>query len=63
MLHYAIHAFLSEHFDIELNDFDTFVYANLFLAPMEDTWMGLVDPNIYVGLPGRGLTVPTNSDR
>jgi hypothetical protein len=38
----------------DLNALNTRVYADLFLTPKTDPWLGLVDPEAYTGLTVRG---------
>jgi hypothetical protein len=33
------------------------VYAELFLTPDADRWLGLVEPDVFTGLPNQGLYV------
>ena len=55
-LHRQIHQWLATADELasvdQLNDR---IYAQLFLTPGADPWMGLTDPDIYTALPGRGL--------
>jgi len=58
LLHSQIHAWLGstnlyQHLD-QLNDR---VYAELFLTPKSDPWLGLVPANTYTGLDREGLLV------
>ena len=40
---------------IDLDAFNARVYAELFLSPLDDPWLGLVPPDAYVALEGEGL--------
>jgi hypothetical protein len=56
-LHREIHRWLSEeaaHFEIDsLNER---VYAELFLTPSSDPWLGLAPADVYTALPNSGVT-------
>lgn len=39
----------------DVNQFNERVYAELFLTPLDDPWMGLVPEDAYAGLDGEGL--------
>lgn len=39
----------------DLKTFNEWLYAELFLAPLDDPWMGLAPANAYVGLDREGL--------
>jgi hypothetical protein len=62
-LHRRLHEWLAggtAHQDVEqLNDK---VYAELFLTPRTDPWIGLVPADVYTGLPNNGVT-PAKPDR
>ncbi len=40
---------------VDLDDFNTRVYAELFLSPLNDPWMGLVPADAYAALQNEGL--------
>lgn len=56
LLHSKLYAWLLG--DRTRNDLDAFnekVYAELFLTPSSDPWLGLVQPNTYTGLSNDGI--------
>ncbi|HEX6737881.1 MAG TPA: hypothetical protein VF310_06415 [Vicinamibacteria bacterium] len=50
LLHYRLHRWLAEGPAPELQELNARVYAELFLTPRSDPWLGLVAPNVYTGL-------------
>jgi hypothetical protein len=59
-LHPRVHAELAararDRDALDFADVDAWVYASLFETPIEDAWLGLVDPTVYTGLGGGGLS-------
>ena len=56
MLHTRVHAWLASGFvrdDVEA--FNGKVYAELFLTPKSDPWLGLLSPDVYTALEGGGI--------
>jgi hypothetical protein len=56
MLHTKLHGWLAA--GAARNDLDAFnekVYAELFLTPKSDPWLGLFSPDVYTGLDNAGL--------
>ena len=56
LLHRRIHELLAES-EKGTMDFDTlneWVYANLFLTPSKDPWLGLAPSDVYTALVGDG---------
>jgi len=39
------------------------VYANLFLTPSSDPWLGLALPDVYSALPGGGVILPPTPEQ
>jgi hypothetical protein len=55
-LHREIHRWLSEaSTDAELEILNERVYAELFLTPSSDPWLGLAPPDVYTALPNGGV--------
>jgi hypothetical protein len=56
---YALHAKLHEWFAqgiaMNINAFNEKVYAELFLTPSSDPWLGLMPADTYTALEGNGL--------
>jgi len=52
LLHFRLHRWLAEgtREPLGLEALNTRVYAELFLTPRTDPWLGLVAPNVYTGL-------------
>lgn len=57
MLRPSLYGFMStESNRADLEKFNDIVYANLFLTPGSDPWLGLVSPDIYVAVDNGGTT-------
>jgi len=55
LFHGQIHEwFVSRQIPAALNDLNEKVYAQLFLMPRSDPWLGLVPANTYTALPADG---------
>jgi hypothetical protein len=56
LFHAVLHAWLgASHFVEDLDRFDARVYADLFLTPRSDPWLGLAAPETFMALePGEG---------
>jgi len=56
LFHVVLHAWLgASHFVEDLDRFDARVYADLFLTPRSDPWLGLAAPETFMALePGEG---------
>jgi len=61
---YLLHRRIHEHFvdnQAQIADVGTlneWVYANLFLTPSADPWLGLAPPDVYTALENDGRTEP-----
>jgi hypothetical protein len=56
LLHPKLHAWLASGLaSNDLNAFNDKVYAELFLTPKSDPWLGLYSPEVYTALDGAGL--------
>lgn len=49
-----LHEWMAETPDVRLEDLNQRVYAELFLTPRSDAWLGLADPTTYTGLENGG---------
>jgi len=59
-LHSAIHQwFVDRTVPVDLEQFNSKVYAVLFLTPDSDPWLGLVPTDTFTGLDNNGLVCPT----
>jgi hypothetical protein len=38
-----------------MDDVNRWLYAELFLTPAEDRWLGMVAPDVFTGLSGDGV--------
>jgi len=57
LLHRQVHAWLAAQPFANLDTFNERVYAELFLTPSSDPWLGLAPANTYTALPSEGLVV------
>jgi hypothetical protein len=57
LLHSKIHEWLAQSPATDLRHFNNRVYAELFLTPNSDAWLGLAPTGIYSALDGEGKTV------
>lgn len=57
VLHRQIHTWLTQQPLVNLDSFNERVYAELFLTPSSDPWLGLAPANTYTALPSEGLIV------
>jgi hypothetical protein len=57
LLHTKLYGWLlgEKEFD-EVNKLNTKVYAELFLTPATDPWLGLFSPDVYTALDGGGIS-------
>lgn len=56
LLHSKLYAWLlSNRAALDTETFNERVYAELFLTPSSDPWLGLVQPNTYTGLDNDGI--------
>lgn len=56
LMHTKLHGWLiKEHRDSDLDAFNNMVYAELFLTPAADPWLGLFDSSTYVALDNAGI--------
>jgi hypothetical protein len=53
--HHALHGWLAENPTKSLDELNERVYAELFLTPSSDPWLGLVNQDAYTGLMHGGL--------
>ncbi|HEU0031087.1 MAG TPA: hypothetical protein VFQ53_10680 [Kofleriaceae bacterium] len=44
--------------DLRFTSLNDWVYANVFHTPKQDTWLGLVTPGEFTGLPRDGIVLP-----
>jgi hypothetical protein len=57
LLHTKLYVWLvAEHQRSDLNELNKKVYAELFLTPATDPWLGLFSPDVYTALEGGGIT-------
>lgn len=57
MLHPKLYLLLtSDELRANLDNFNDHVYANLFLTPKSDPWLGLVSPDVYTAIDKGGIT-------
>lgn len=58
--HRAIHRWLIDHPEVSLDveKLNDKVYAEIFLMPSQDPWLGLAPPDVYSALPNQGLVRP-----
>jgi hypothetical protein len=57
VLHTKIHAWLiADSSRDNVNALNEKVYAQLFLTPPSDPWLGLLSPEVYTALEGGGVT-------
>ncbi len=63
LLHRKVHRWLAESPQPELAQFNGRVYAELFLMPLNDPWLGLAAPGVYSALPGDGVVIESASAR
>jgi len=64
-LHRAIHEHMAKHPTLVREELVTYVYASVFLSPLDDPWYGLSQPDVYAALPNNGRVdaVTQNSRR
>jgi len=56
LIHSQLRAWLlSNRTRLDVEAFNERVYAELFLTPSSDPWLGLVQPNTYTGLSNDGI--------
>lgn len=58
LLHRKVHQWLRDAPGTNLADLNTRVYAELFLTPASDPWLGLLMEGQYTGLPNSGVIQP-----
>ena len=56
LLHTKIYGWLLADQDRNVNNLDKKVYAELFLTPASDPWLGLFSPDVYTALEGGGIS-------
>ena len=54
-LHRQLHTWFAQRQVGDLNSFNDRVYAQLFLTPRSDPWLGLMPPDVYSGIENDGL--------
>ena len=57
LLHRKIHQWLQNTAIADMEALNSRVYAELFLTPASDPWMGLVSNNVYTAIDHDGLSV------
>ena len=55
LLHPQIHAWLADRQAINVDDFNRLVYAELFLTPDSDPWLGLAPNDTFTALQNNGV--------
>ncbi len=64
---YLLHRRIHEQFadgettTADVDNLNEWVYAELFLTPSSDPWLGLAPPDVYTALENDGRTVPTGT--
>jgi len=57
LLHAKLYAWLiTDRGRSDVNDLNQKVYAELFLTPATDPWLGLFSPEVYTALDGGGVS-------
>ena len=57
VLHTKLHAWLiADSSSMDVNTLNEKVYAELFLTPRSDPWLGLLSPEVYTALDGGGIS-------
>ena len=57
VLHTKIHAWLTAGLGVDdVNALNEKVYAELFLTPSSDPWLGLLSPEVYTAIEGGGIS-------
>jgi uncharacterized pyridoxal phosphate-containing UPF0001 family protein len=57
LLHTKLYVWLvAEHQRSDFNELNKKVYAELFLTPATDPWLGLFSPDVYTALEGGGIS-------
>jgi hypothetical protein len=59
VLHRQIHQWFANGEQSPLDKFTERIYAEVFLTPSTDPWLGLEQPDIYSALPNNGVIEPT----
>lgn len=54
LLHRQLHGWLAQAPGIDLESLNERVYAELFLTPSTDPWLGLAPPDVYTAIAGDG---------
>lgn len=63
-LHRRIHSwFIRDEVSVDVSQLNTRVYAQLFLTPNHDPWMGLAPPYAYTAIEGEGFIKPPTNGR
>lgn len=64
-LHRVIHEHMAKQPTWDRDNLVTYVYASIFLSPLDDPWYGLSQPDVYAALPqnGRHDAVTQNARR
>jgi hypothetical protein len=58
-LHSRIHAWLANGEPVSVDELNKRVYAELFLTPDSDPWLGLLPPDTYAALENGGVSMTT----
>ncbi len=56
-LHPLIHKLFAQDAAHNFETLNTMIYADVFITPAHDPWLGMADPQGFTGLPGDGLVV------
>jgi hypothetical protein len=61
-LHRQIHGWLADaNYRPGINELNDRVYAELFLTPSSDPWLGLAPPDVYTALPNSGVVTSSGA--
>jgi hypothetical protein len=61
VLHRQLHQWIAANPTVDFATLNTRVYADLFLTPASDPWLGLLMEGQYTGLPNDGVSQPTSA--
>ena len=48
---------------VEFATFNAWIYDRVFRTPREDAWLGLLQRDVFTGLPGDGVIVRSGTGR
>ena len=61
-LHRRIHEWLAAQPHVDLRDLNRRVYAELFLTPATDPWLGMLPGEVYTGLTDNGVVATVREE-